>query len=113
MNITRGVVGWLQFLCSHSCFDLIKGGLEVLLDEVKIIGVLEVQPDMRTGAKPFPESQCGFGGDGAFPRQNLGYPVGRHMDILGQFGGAYLEFGKFLGENFTGVYGSFAHFVHL
>jgi hypothetical protein len=26
------------------------------------------------------------------------------MDILGQLGGAYIEFGKFLGENFTGVY---------
>ncbi len=59
---------------------------------------------MRTGAKPFSEPQCGLGGDGAFPRQNLGYPVGRHMDILGQLGGAYIEFGKFLGENFTGVY---------
>jgi hypothetical protein len=84
-----------------------------MLDEVKIIGVLEVQLDMRTGTKPFPESQRGLGGDGAFPLQNLGYPVGRHMDILGQFGGAYIEFGKFFGENFTGVYGSSAHFVHL
>lgn len=82
MNTTRGFVGWPQFLCSHSCFDLVKGGLEILLDEVKIIGVLEFQPDMRTSAKPFPESQCGLGGDGAFPRQNLGYPVGRYMEIL-------------------------------
>ena len=101
------------FLGSHSCFDLVKGGLEVLLDEVKIIGVLKVQPDMRTGAKPFPESQCGLGGDGTFPRQNLGYPVGGDMDILGQFGGTHMELGKFFGENFTGVYGGSAHFVHL
>ena len=56
MHTTHGFAGCPQFLCSHSCFDLVKGWLEALLDEVKIIGVLEVQPDMRTGAKPFPES---------------------------------------------------------
>jgi hypothetical protein len=74
-----------------------------LPSDANVVGALEIEPKLRAGAEPVSKAQSRITGDAAMAMDDLRYPIGRHIDLPGQFGRSNAEFTEFIGKNFTGM----------
>lgn len=65
----------------HDVRDLLRHSV---LGKVKVVAVLEVQPELGGGPEVFPEAQGGISGDGALAVNDLVNAPGRHADGHGE-----------------------------
>ena len=79
----------------------------------QIMEALKVQPEFRTRAEEMRQTQGRVSGYGPLAVQNAGDPVGRHVQLTGQAGGAHAEFVQFLGQMFPRMYRGRCHGVPL
>lgn len=87
--------------------NLVAYGLSSYL---QVVSGLEVQPEFRSGAEKTRDAKGGVSGDGAIALKDGRNPIGGHMQCLGKGIGCHADFGEFIFQDFSWVYG--AHSVH-
>lgn len=73
------------------------------LGHANVVGALEIEPKLRAGAEPVSKAQGRITGDAAMAMDDLRYPIGRHLDLPGEFGRRNAELTEFIGKNFAGM----------
>src|ERR1700704_2067679 len=80
-------------------------GTRLLQGNTDIIGALEIEPELRTGAEPVPKAKSGVASDRALALDDLGDAVRRHLDLSRQLRRRHRDLRKFFGEDFPGMDG--------
>lgn len=76
-----------------------------LFGPAQFVKLLQVEAEFGAGAEEVAEAKGGISGDGTLAVENLGGPVGGHLDLPGEFGGAHVQRFELFGELFAGVDG--------
>ncbi len=87
---------------ARQCSDL---RAKLAFGETQLVKLLQVHPELRTGAEPMPKTQRGIGGDPALAMNDTRDPVHGHVDLARKFRGADAKFAQLFGKIFAGVNG--------
>jgi hypothetical protein len=71
--------------------------------ETQLVELLQVHPELRTGAEPVRKAQRRVGGDASLAVNDARDPVHGHVDLARKFGGSDAKLAQFFREMFTGV----------
>jgi hypothetical protein len=74
-----------------------------LLGDADVIGVLQVEPELRACAEPVPETKSGVAGDTPATMDDLRHAIRRDANLTRKLGRRNAKFGQLVGENFSGV----------
>src|ERR1039457_2514164 len=89
--------------------DSLNGFAELLARQIKLIGALEVHPEIGRHAEILAEAQGRIRRHAPLPGQNLVEPVGRHLDNIGQPFSRKANLLQFVAEDLSGVNGCACH----
>lgn len=81
----------------------------LLLGETQVIEVLEIEPELRTGAEEMSEAQSGVTRHRACAMQDLRDAIRGHAELSREFRGAHIERLQFFGQVLTRMNGSNWH----
>jgi hypothetical protein len=77
--------------------------------KAQFVKLLQIHPELRTGAKPMPKTQRCIGGDTALAVDDAGDPVHRHVDLPRKLRRADAKLAQFFRQMFAGVDGRTGH----
>jgi hypothetical protein len=77
--------------------------------KAKLIELLQVHPELRTGAKPVRKPQRRIGGDAPLAVNDARDAIHGYIDLTRKFGGCDAELTQFFGKMFAGMNGGARH----
>src|SRR5258708_5573820 len=91
---------------ARQCSDL---RANLAFSETQLVELLQVHPELRTGAEPMPKTQRRVGGDSALAMNDARDAIYGHIDLARQFRSADAKLAQFFGKMFAGVNGGTRH----
>src|SRR5271155_1189623 len=97
----QGSDGWT--LCVYGLLAFQRGQrfdgpAGLFFGETQIVEALEIEPELRAGAKGMGQAQGRISGDAASSVEDLRHAVGGHTELAGEFRSAHIQCVKFLSQ---------------